>query len=686
VLAIEDVHWAAEPLVEMLRRTVTDVEGRVLLLATARPEGAHVLGGETLVLETIADDEAAELAEGALGAPLEAAARELVVRHAEGNPFFLEEVLSELLDRGLLEQRNGSFGLRDASAGLGIPDSVQGVLAARIDLLEPEAKRALQAAAVIGRSLSPAGLATLTGSAAEVRTLVERGFLRPTEPELAFKHALTREVAYASLPKAERARLHARYAEWLDDAGGDTHAGALAHHYAEAVDPAITPLAWREHEDELVRLRETALRWLSRAADLALSRFDLAETIALLRRAIDLDPDNGELWHRLGRANALQYDGLEYWDAMHKALELSPDDGTRAELYAELGFECTFRGAMWTSAPDQDVIEGWLDRALELAAPGTRARARVLIARGMRHDDDEATKPGIEIAEQLGDVELRSYGLDTRAATAWVNGEYEQAVAWADRRRELADEFTDPDHVAHIEYYGAVTRMGLARFDDARRRAQRHEEIAVRLNPHHALHAVALTTAIETTAGCWEAVRALQPLVEVRVEENRATPCNSNYVSLLYCAIACVELDDDDEAGRIEQVAAGLGMSGYDVIFDPLHARLALLRGELAEVARLLAKPTAEWWHSQWDGRLIALATRLDALLALGRNDHAEAEAVRLARPGTYLEPFGLRALGIVREDPALVKQAVERFEAFGLDWYAEETRRLASGVVGKRL
>ena len=122
----------------------------------------------------------AELVEAALAGPLESRALELVAGHAEGNPFFVEEVLADLLDRGLLERRNGGWSLRDGAVDLGIPDSVQGVLAARIDLLPAEAKEALQAASVIGRSFTPGGLAALTGSSAEVRTLVERGFVRPT--------------------------------------------------------------------------------------------------------------------------------------------------------------------------------------------------------------------------------------------------------------------------------------------------------------------------------------------------------------------------------------------------------------------------------------------------------------------------------------------------------------------------
>src|SRR5262249_56992892 len=120
----------------------------------------------------------------------------------------------------------------------GIADSAQGDLAARLDRLAPAARDALRAAAVIGRSFSPAGLTALVGSAAEVRTLVERGFVRATEPELVFKHALTREVAYGGLPEAERARSHAAYAAWPQGGdAGDGPAGTPAPPYPEAAAP-----------------------------------------------------------------------------------------------------------------------------------------------------------------------------------------------------------------------------------------------------------------------------------------------------------------------------------------------------------------------------------------------------------------------------------------------------------------
>ena len=83
-------------------------------------------------------------------------------------------------------------------------------------------------------------------------------------------------------------------------------------------------------------------------------------------------------------------------------------------------------------------------------------------------------------------------------------------------------------------------------------------------------------------------------------------------------------------------------------------------------------------WHWSQDGSLYALATKLDALIALGRTGEAEEAATSLLQPGTYLEPFALRTLGLVRSDPALTERAVERFDAMGLGWHAAKTRAVA--------
>ena len=676
VLAVEDLHLAAEPLVELLERLVRDVAQPLLVLATARPEWEPPAWAETLVLEPLGDEEADELIEGALGAPLEEPVRDLVVGRADGNPFFLEELLAELLDRDALERRNGGFTLRDGGAVFGVPDSVQGVLAGRIDRLPGAAKEALQAAAVIGRSFAPAGLAALVGTAAEARTLVERGFVRPTEPELVFKHALTRDVAYGSLPKAARARLHAVYADWLvAEDRGDALAATLAYHYAEAVNPEIAPLAWRDQEDEAERLRLEALSWLQRAAELAVSRFDLDEALALLGRAAELDPQDLALWHAIGRANALKFDGEAFWQAMLKAVELTSDQGQLATLYGELSFESTMRGAMWKQAPDDALALGWIERTLELAAPGSRACGYASVARAIRTDDVAAAERAVEIAQRLDDVELLSYGYFTRFAIDQGAAEFAAASEWDLRRRELTQRFTDPDHLALIHWGSATAELALGRLDDAEAEALRHDAVATRLSPHHAVHALGNLVTLDEARGHWDRLRERTEQTERAVAANADTPCVYNPRSLLACAVAAAALGLDEEAGRLEAETAALGFEGYALWLDALRARLALIRGDLDQVEALL--PGSEKWRWPTFNYVSGVSTRLDAFVAVGRADEVEEDAARHVQPGTYLEPFALRTLGAIRGDRTIVAQAHERFQALGLDWYATQTPTL---------
>ena len=586
-------------------------------------------------------------------------------------------MLSELLDRGLLERRNGGFALRDEKGGLGIPDSVQGVLAARIDLLGAEAKEALQAAAVIGRSFSLGGLAALTGSAAEVRTLVERGFVRPTEPEVAFKHALTREVAYGGLPKASRARLHAAYADWLAaEDPGDARAGALAYHYAEAVNPEIAELAWRGREDEAERLRVAALRWLGRATELALGRFDLEDALGSLRRAVELAPDDVELWHELGRVNALRFDGEAFWQTMLKADGLTSDPAKLGELYADLAWESTMRGAMWKHAPEDALVLGWIENALELATPDSRPLARALNAKAHREDDLALAGQAIEIAERLDDVELLSFGFFTRFGIEQLAARFHEAYEWDLRRRALAGRFTDPDHLALMHWNSSAAELALGHLAEAEAQAARHDAIAARLSPHHAIHALGNLVTVDEAAGHWERLHARQERAERGVAANADTPCIYNARSLLACAVACAELGLDAEARRLEAESAALGFEGYALWLDALRARLALIRGDHDQV-EILLEGSETWRWPIWN-YVNGVEARLDALVAVGRADEAEEDAARHAQPGTYLEPFALRTLGIVRGEPTLVAQALQRFEAMGLDWHAAKTRELA--------
>ena len=681
VLVIEDLHWAAEPLIEVLERVLSDAEGAVLVLATMRPERAAFPAADMLSLERLPDEEVAELIEAALaGLPLESRALELVAGHAEGNPFFVEEVLADLIDRGLLERGAGGWSLQSGAVDIGIPDSVQGVLAARIDLLPAAAKEALQAASVIGRAFTPAGLAALTGSSAEARTLVERGFVRPTQPELVFKHALTRDVAYAGLPKARRAHLHAAFARWLEaDDATDGRAGLLAHHYSEAVAPDIADLAWRNHEKELGELSATALRWLRRAAELSLARFDIDDALLQLHRAAELAPGDADVWHAIGRVNALKFDGEAMWPAMEKAIELTDGTEALAELYGELTFESTMRGGMWKRPPADDLVETWLARALELADAGGAAHARALVAKSTFEDDAGLAEQAVALAERLDDPVLLSYAYWARSGAAFVALDFLEADRWAQRRFQVLDRLTDPDKIAHIHFYGATASLAAGRPDEAQTLVRKHDLVASRLSPHHEVHALGVLLFVEEALGHWDDVRRLQRRVERAVAANQGTPCVLNPRTLFSCAVACAELGLDSETRRLEEAAVEQGFQdrGLGFWLDPPPAHLALLRGDLERVDALLESSGATW-HWSLDGSLYALATKLDALIALGRTREAEEAATPLLQAGTYLEPFALRTLGLVQGDRALAEQAVERFEAMGLGWHAAKTRALA--------
>src|SRR5262245_6976490 len=461
ILVVEDLHWAEDPLLELIERLRRDVAGSLLLVTTARPElldrraqwGAGGRNTTQLWIEPLSVNDATELLEQLFGTELPSHLHHVVLERAEGNPFYLEELLATLIDRGLLE--------RDSAADLAIPDSVQSVLAARIDLLDPAAKAALQAAAVVGRVFWVGPVAELTGSVdIDWRTLEDRDFIRrrpgstlPGEREFMFKHALTREVAYVGLPKARRGRLHATFAEWLERVGEnrDEYAPILAHHYAEAVRPEDVDLAWLDDEQhELEAVRARARLWLRRAADLARSRYAIDEQVGLMRKAVALEPETSEavhVWEAIAHAHALAYDDDGFHDAMQRALALCGDEATRAKLLAERAFQCAIR---WQKEADRGLIEDWSTQALALSNSATRARAQALVARALCRpaEADEDAREAEATASALREPELQSYALFARADVALAAGRYGDARTIVSRRLEVVSRINDPDHRA----------------------------------------------------------------------------------------------------------------------------------------------------------------------------------------------------------------------------------------------
>jgi AAA ATPase domain len=627
LLVIEDLHWAQPDLLDVLEQLVSEVVGPLLLVCTARPEllEARPSWGRrreatTLWLEPLEPGDAARLVEDA-----PAGVRGAVLERAEGNPFFLEELMACI----------GKGGDLDAAA---ISDSIHAVLAARIDQLPRLEKEALQAASVIGRIFwREAVEALLGGVPASFLLLEDRDFVRPRPGsslegarELTFKHALTCEVAYGTLPRARRAQLHGDFARWLEALGGgpDEHAALLAHHYYEASGA------------DSGKLRERALHWLRRSGELAIARYEIEEALALLRRALKLETDDTgrcAIYRAIARANALKFDGEAFWSAMEKAADLAPDDVTRAEIISQLAVESFVRAGMWTRTPAIEQIGEWVARALELAHPGTASRARALTAKAaLDLDDREAAAEAAAIAERLGDLELCVHAWDACGAAAMVAADYEVAWRWRTRRLELLECVTDPDLRTIIGETPYASCIATARFAQAREIAQLHAELTRPLTPHHRMHGAAILVEVEELLGGWEAIRAQEAQVMDAVAANAATPCLRNARSLLVCALAAACLDDDRRATEMERAAAALGLLGRQVIDAP-RLRLALLRGDHDQAERLLAGLLDEsGWYARGHGTSLAtLTTRIDALAVLGRTERVEQEAPRLLQPGT---------------------------------------------------
>jgi tetratricopeptide (TPR) repeat protein len=500
--------------------------------------------------------------------------------------------------------------------------------------------------------------------------------------EFAFKHALTREVAYGSIPKARRGRLHAALADWLESGiGHDERAPLLAYHYSQAANPDDADLVWGNEHTELERVRARAVHWLTRAGQLAKRRSEFDESVELLSRAVELCDDDHEralLWREVGVANALRFDGDAFWSAMENALEGPLDDDERADVYSVLAFQTSNRSGMWGVQTVPELVNRWVDRAVELGAPDSKARLRGLIARAnmdpAAHQEDVAAVRAL--AEASGDLELRSYALQVLASAAQDAGRYAEAVSLAEQRLALLPEIDDPDHVLDVYEANSPVFTIVGRLDEARDFAARHERTAEPLSPHHRVHSFALLCETEDAAGGWPAIAARADDIVAAVEGNLETPCTRNSRSLLITAVA--QLATGGEAHALEKRALFLAQRGWSAgaLASP-GIRLGLLRGNRGEVERWLELDVFRMFV-YGPG---VMASRLDALAALRNAAEVEALAPAYALHGLVLEPFAVRALGIVRDDDELLAQADGRFAALGLDWHRAQTERLLAGL-----
>ena len=696
VLIIEDVHWAEEQLCDLIDAIVAQAAGPLLILATARPELLErrpAWGGardrtSALRLEALRAADAGRLLAELVRTDIPEEIRELVVNRAEGNPFFVEELIATFVDRGVMKRHDGSWTFEQLPAGFNVPDSVQAVLAARIDLLPNAEKAALQAAAVIGRTFWTGPMYELVGAERpDIGMLEEREFVRrrptstlPGEREYTIKHALTREVAYGSLPRARRAQLHADFALWLDRRmdGRDELAPLVAHHYATAVRPEDIDLAWAGRESEVEQLRAKAVTWLRKAADLAIGRYEIDDGISLLNRAVELEPNRAaqaELWYDIGHASALKYDGEGFVKAMERALELGAPAG---EVFTELAFQWAHRAGMWKVRLDDELTTGWVQRAMAESQDGTPTRVRALVAQSIANSDVPAARAALVLAERLGDVVLRADALGALESALQDTGELREALDIASVQLDLLPEIRDPDRVADVLFANADLYIRAGRLADARPMTERMEETVAGLTPHHRVHGLEMRAALEDALGDQEALRKLTPMAEEAIAANLATPCPFNAGMLVILATAWTYGGNTMEAKRLLARVEEIGMTTYRSILTPRWLQLAIAQDDRAEIRRLIDSIQPEWFLDPFGDLWSVL---FDGLAVLDDRERIEADAPQWLDKDVYTAPFAMRALALARRDAMLLEKAAARFEAMGLDRHAEQTRAQADRI-----
>jgi class 3 adenylate cyclase/tetratricopeptide (TPR) repeat protein len=596
VLVFEDLHWADErflDFVEHLLEWVVDVP--LFLLCTARPELLARRPGltQTLQLSPLSDDDTSALVHALLGrAVLPAEMQTTLLERAGGNPLYAEEFARMVGELG-------------PDGELPLPETVQGVIAARIDGLPAEDKELLQDGAVVGKVFWTGAVAAIAGEdrwtlEERLQRLARRDFLRrerrtsvQEESEYVFLHVLVRDVAYGSIPRANRAEKHRLAAEWLEALSDDRtedRAELLAHHYGEALELARASGA----AEQASQLEEPARRYLVMAGD----------------RAFPLDPTKA----------------LSYYQRALAAL--GPDDQGRARVSVKVADAVQEEGRLHEAVSGYEEAIPILQRQGDVQSAGEAIvrLATALWRIGETARSREELERAVELLEQepVGPNLVRAY---TRTTVNHVlAGRTREGLEWTAKALPLAEEFGLDGEVVRL-----LQMRGLARLDRGDGAGIDDLRQALSLGLEHGLGFETATSytnlseGLHASAGPASALELLEEAIGFARKhglEHHLWWTTSN------TAIVLFDLGRWDEAVRVaDEVVAwdrSRGGSQLEVAAEMTKALVLLFRGELEEAAALMDRllPRA---RAIEDLQTLAPALTFASHIALARGDPASA-------------------------------------------------------------
>ena len=532
VLVFEDIHWAEDALLELIEHMSTWVKNvPILLLCLARPELLDLRPGwsggrvraTAIELEPLGRADSEALVEALLDGDLAVGSRQALLDKTEGNPLFVEETVR------MLSEANGGGVER-------IPDTLQALIAARIDHLPPGGKELLQGAAVMGRIFWKGALGELVLEGTDIDPLLEdlhlREFVLPEvrssisgEQAFKFKHVLIREVAYSGLSKAARAGYHQRFAEWLRKRAGEELLEIRAYH----LDHATALLAELDGSPP-ERLATEAAAALEEAGRRALAREANATARKLLVRAVELEPT---LERRFQAARAA-------W-RMSEFPVVSPEMQEVLRLAREEGDKDLEARALVALAEVSIFREGDVSRGEELArealAVAERDESKVFALevlntvawwRGRLTEGEGYAQEQLEIARRMGRADLESEALLSLAGIYTSRQEDARAEPLIERAKALAEESGSLTARAHAymqsgELYGWRHRDDEA-LEEYERARDLFEEVGAATHLARAMLRIASTVRragdlVKAEKLAREGIRILKPL------EDRGTLC-----------------------------------------------------------------------------------------------------------------------------------------------------------------